>query len=508
MMSLPGDLTPIDLGLLGAGALILHAYLQSGKQPANGPLPPGPKGLPVIGNLLQMPTDKDWLTYAEWGRQYGGICSVTLLGRPLIFINSMDALEEFDKRSAIYSQRPRLPMGGELVGYDRTLVMMPYGPRFRHYRKSFAQIIGVGAIQQHHEFVDLHTRKFLARIAKNSSDIMGDVRKLAGAIILGITYGYDVKMEGRDPWVDLIEGANENFNKASQPGAYLVDLFPSLANLPEWLPGMGFIQTARRWRKDTDAMVEVPYTWTRSQIDQGTAGPSFVSKSVEVEGEMNEDERRDIKFVAASMYGGGADTTVSAEYAFYLAMVLHPEVQVKAREELDRVIGTDRLPTQADAEDLPYLRAVVTELLRWNSVAPGGVPHVAIEDGWVGGYFIPKDSMIVANLWGILHDPALYPEPTKFSPERFLGPNPQTDPRKASFGFGRRICPGQFLAEASLWSFVSMSLAVFEITNVIRDGEKVIPVHENTNGTISYPKEFECAVRPRSSKVLSLLAVE
>jgi hypothetical protein len=88
---------------------------------------------------------------------------------------------------------------------------------------------------------------------------------LTGGIILKITYGYDVQ-ENADPLVDLIEGANENFNKATVPGAFVVDFFPSLRNLPGWLPGSGFLETAARWKKDTDAMVEVPLEFTKSQM--------------------------------------------------------------------------------------------------------------------------------------------------------------------------------------------------------------------------------------------------
>ncbi|EAU87092.1 OrdA protein [Coprinopsis cinerea okayama7 len=505
MTAVLADLKPFEIGLLGLGGFILHSYLQSGKK-NEGALPPGPRGLPVVGNVLDMPKEKEWLTFAEWGKKYGGLCSIKLLGRPVIIVNSMEALEELDKKSAIYSQRPRLPMGGELVGYDNTLVLLPYGPRFRHYRKQFARYIGNGNITTQHDLVDGYTRRFLARIAKDQSNLIGEIRKLAGSVILRITYGYEVVQDGNDPLVDLIEGANENFNAATLPGAFVVDFFPSLLNLPEWLPGMGFKETARKWRKDTDAMVEVPFNMTKKQVAEGTAPPSFVSTSLEIQDTLTESERNDIPLVAASLYGGGADTTVAAEYAFYLAMVLHPEVQKKAQQEIDSVVGTDRLPTQADMANLPYTRAVISEVLRWNSVAPSGVPHVAIEEGWVGGYFIPKDAMIITNLWGILHDPEIYPDPMTFNPERFMGPNPQMDPRKAVFGWGRRICPGMYLAEASLWAVVSMSLAVFNITNVVRDGKPVIPVHDNTSGTISYPKPFECDIRPRSSKVLSLLS--
>ena len=72
--------------------------------------------------------------------------------------------------------------------------------------------------------------------------------------------------DGEDPFVNLIEHANKNFNAATVPGAFMVDFFPSLRRLPEWLPGMGFIRTARRWAKDTAAMVDVPYEFTKQQM--------------------------------------------------------------------------------------------------------------------------------------------------------------------------------------------------------------------------------------------------
>ena len=84
---------------------------------------------------------------------------------------------------------------------------------------------------------------------------------------------------------------------------------------------------------------------------------------------------------------------------FFLAMTLFPEVQRKAQEEIDRVIGTDRLPTFEDREDLPYVDAVVKEVLRWHPVAPMGVPHVSTEDDIYEGHFIPAGAIIMPNIW-------------------------------------------------------------------------------------------------------------
>jgi len=82
---------------------------------------------------------------------------------------------------------------------------------------------------------------------------------------------------------------------------------------------------------------------------------------------------------------------------------LQKEVQIKAQAEIDAIIGTDRLPSLCDLPHLPYVRAIVTEVLRWNSVAPMGVPHRAIQDGLIAGYFIPKNAIILCNLWHVKH---------------------------------------------------------------------------------------------------------
>lgn len=99
------------------------------------------------------------------------------------------------------------------------------------------------------------------------------------------------------------------------------------------------------------------------------------------------------------MYGGGADTTVSALYTFYLAMTLHPDKMKRAQEEIDAVLGKDALPCEEDCKSLPYVEAVMLESLRWHLVAPLGLPHAAQEDSEFRGYFIPKGSIMIANNW-------------------------------------------------------------------------------------------------------------
>lgn len=145
-----------------------------------------------------------------------------------------------------------------------------------------------------------------------------------------------------------------------------------------------------------------------------------------------------IKWSTVAIYGGGADTTVSATFGFFLLMMQHPEVQRAAQEELDSVVGLDRLPSFDDRPNLPYINALVKELLRFAPVVPMGLPHVGLEDHVYNGYHIPKGAILLANIWNFHHDPTLYKDPNEFRPERFLGEKPELDTHSTVFGFGRR----------------------------------------------------------------------
>ncbi|KAL0575999.1 hypothetical protein V5O48_005966, partial [Marasmius crinis-equi] len=387
------SLTFIDLVLAAVGLYCVTRLVSSSKSSL--PLPPGPKGLPLIGNLLDMPSEKEWLTFAKWGQQYGKICSVTVLGQTIVVLNSATtAVEMLDKHGSIYSDRPIIPMGGELVGWKNTLVLVPYGERFRNYRRLAHQLFGNASLMKgFHPIEELETHRFLKRLLAHPDQFSDHIRKTAGAIILRISHGYEVQ-EGKDPFVTLADEATEQFSVATAPGGFLVNLIPALAKLPEWFPGAGFHKTAKAWGKTLTDTVEKPFNLVKSQVAAGTAPVSYVSSKL-YDQKLSPEEEFEVKWSAASLYTGGADTTVSSIHAFFKAMVLFPEIQAKARAELDAVIGTDRLPTFEDRAKLPYLNAVALEALRWHSVTPTAVPHRASEESVYEGYFIPKGALIL-----------------------------------------------------------------------------------------------------------------
>jgi cytochrome P450 len=329
----------------------------------------------------------------------------------------------------------------------------------------------------------------------------------AGETILNIVYGYNIEPHGRDALIQQVGEAMEQFSAASVPGKWAVDMLPFLENLPDWVPGTGFKYTARLWKQTMADVAEVPYNFARDRIGGGRT--SFVSKSIEQarrEGSFGPEDEHAIKWSAASMYAGGADTSVSTMAAFFPAMSMFPDVQRKAQEEIDRVIGSGRLPTPSDREKLPYVNAVAEEAQRWHPIAPMGLPHASDEEDTVDGFRITKGALLVPAIWWFTRDPETYHDPEEFKLERFLPPYSEPLATNVTFGFGRRVCPGRVLADASLFLTFAQSLAAFDIQKVRdKSGSMVEPVHTFSSGIIAHPGSFEVQVLPRNKQVAGLV---
>ena len=188
-------------------------------------------------------------------------------------------------------------------------------------------------------------------------------------------------------------------------------------------------------------------------------------------------------------------------------MALYPDVQARAQEEIDRIVGKDRLPKVTDRVNLKYVDCVMREVMRLNPIAPLGewavaslcssltwcpaIPHRLRADDNFRGYDFPKDSIVYANSWKLLHDHSLYPEPFAFKPERYMDPLPdpqaekERDPLTYAFGYGRRICPGLYLAEASMFLSIAMTLAAYDIRKKKdADGNVIEPKLDYGTGSI------------------------
>ncbi|TFK48003.1 cytochrome P450 [Heliocybe sulcata] len=497
-----------------AVAVLVTVWVLSSRTRRRGlPLPPGPKGLPLIGNLLDFPATFQWLAFDKWHKQYGDIVYLNLAGQSVVVLGSPEAASAFfDKKSAVYSDRPRMVMLNELVGWGEfNIASFRYGNAWRELRRVFHQQYHSGVIPQYYPIFLRHTYRLLRNLLTEPNELDQHLLHTASAIILDTMYGIDV-VDRDDPYVTIADKAMEAVVESATPGSFLVDSFPALKHVPSWLPGAEFQRKALQWKALMQDMHNKPFEVVKNAMQRGRVAPSIAATMLQ-EVSSDQVQRREyvIKAVGATSYAAGSDTSAATTQVFALAMAMYPEVQARAQAELDAIVGPDRLADFDDRPNLPYVNAIVLELSRWLPVVPLAVPHAASSDDEVGGYFIPKGTIILGNTWSILRDPVRYPDPDQFKPERFLTKDGRLaddvqDPSVAAFGYGRRICPGRHFSDSSIYLLVACMLAMFSISPPIgEDGAPVKITAEMSAGSVLRPAHFDCIVKPRSDAAIDLI---
>jgi len=395
------------------------------------------------------------------------------------------------------------------MGFGWSLGFTPYNEWWKHSRKLFHRHFQPSAVPQFRPKKIKAAHGFLRKLIDSPERFHEHMQLMAGSTILDIAYGLDIRTSD-DPYLKRAEECLGIIDKAGNPGSFLVDIVPPLKYVPEWMPGASFKRKAREWRGVAERFYTIPFDFVKQSMQEGNAKSSFTSLALRDITEKDDRAYQEelIKGLGGTMYTAGADTTVSILLTFFLAMLMNPDAQTKAQEEIDRVIGTDRLPTFDDESKLPYVSALSKEVFRWQQVAPFAIPHRLMEDDFYNGYFLPKNSIVLGNAWAILHDDRLFPDPFTFKPERFIGPD--VDPRvhpavDYAFGFGRRVCPGRWMAHAFVWVVVASVLSAFRIEKAVRDGRVIEPTGAFTPGILSSPEKFECSVKPRSKDAEALV---
>ncbi|THU95902.1 cytochrome P450 [Dendrothele bispora CBS 962.96] len=486
-------------GLLYVVFLVYHRIIA--RRP---PLPPGPKKLPILGNMLDIPLKYPWKRLHEMSKEYGSdVIHLSAPGLSIVYLDSQKAINDLlDRRSSIYSSRPVMIMM-KLMGWTEAFPFMAYSQTWKAQRKIFQREFGKEEARRFEPQEVKAARELLGRCLDAPEDILRHIRHLAGSTILAITYGIEVLPSG-DPSIKAAERCLDAITLATMPGMFWVDAFPPLAHLPDWTPGATFKKQAKIWRQDMVAMVDEPFQRVKRQMADGSARSSVTSRYLE-NIELNEkdpEERAKSEKLIRDL--GGSMYTVSSFASFFLHMVRNPHLQRKAQAQLDSVLEKDRLPEFRDQESLPFITAIVKETLRHSPVTPFACPHRSTEDDVYRGWHIPKDSVMLPSVWALTHDPERYPDPFAYNPERFLNPddtlNPDVpEPRDFTFGFGRRRCPARYMAWSSMWITVASVLSVYDILPVLdENGKEIIPPPKYTNGIVIHPAPFKCRLIPRS----------
>ncbi|KAF9055433.1 cytochrome P450 [Hymenopellis radicata] len=488
---------------------VIAAILYSRRSRPALPLPPGPKGLPLIGNLFNRPLHHASLTYSHWGSVYGEIISYKVLGHPVVVVNSARVANElFEKRSNIYSDRPSFHMVSDLMKWSWNLAFMRYSDKWRIHRKTFHQYFQPSKVTAFHPIQMNATVTLLRHMLDSPDRFFNHVRNHAGTIILRITYGYD-SQGASDICVDLADRALRHASWAMIHGNFIVDYIPMFKAVPSWFPfASKFKATSDAAAKLSLDLLNRPFELAEDEDIEPI--PCFVSDNI---AKLQQSDGSGafmevIKNCAAVAFTGGADTTVSVTLTVILAMLKNPEFQVRAQKELDAVVGRDRLPNFEDQENLPFINAIFMEAMRWRPVLPLAISHACLSDDVYEGYFIPRGATVIGNAWSILHDENTYHSAEVFNPDRFMGPNPEPDPSTmGAFGFSRRICPGRYVAVNSAYVAIASLLWAFIISSEKDENGKDIEIDDMAyeDGLLSHPLRFKCKIVPRFPTVANVV---
>ncbi|KIM35577.1 hypothetical protein M413DRAFT_347955, partial [Hebeloma cylindrosporum] len=509
--SLRGRSLSIDQSILVLFTAFLFTKVVFPKK-SKGPLPPGPRGLPVLGNIFQIPKFQ-WFKYTEWQKEFGPIFSLNFAGNPVVVLNSHEvAADLLDRRSNTYSSRPRFIMASEILTGGIFIAFSVYGDLWRKLRKAGHEGLNIRAAEKYQPLQEVEAAAMVIGLMKEPDHWDDHLRRTAASTVLSAVYGWPPIESKDDPLVTRINDLMHRLIRAALPGAYLVEIFPVMKRLPAWIAP--WKKWGLDWYKKDSEMFQGFYDGVAKSVREGDFKPSFTSSLVERQ-EEHKLSNLEAAWLAGTMFGAGAETTAAALSVFMLAMALYPDVMRKAQREIDVAVGRGRLPTFADAPNLPYLRAMVMEVLRWRPVGPLGLPRRTTADDWYKGYFIPKGTVVIANVWAMNRDPVVYPDFEEFRPERFIAEDgslviPQNTHGQGhvTYGFGRRICLGMNVANNAL--FIDMASILWAATIELDrgpDGKPILPSRTDCvdEGLVVRPVPFKCHILPRSPDIASVL---
>ncbi|TFK64018.1 cytochrome P450 [Pluteus cervinus] len=478
---------------------------------------PGPKGVPLLGNILQIPPFQ-FLRFIEWKAQFGPIFLLKLAGQPVVVINSIEVAGDLlERRSGIYSDRPRFIVASELLTGGLVLPVVRYGDLWRKLRRAAHDGLRSQTMPGYELAQELEAAILMESLIKDSTSNSWaeEVKRSTASSMKTAVYGTPPITSINDPVVSYINAIGHRVTLAMVPGRYLVEFFPKMLLLPGWLAP--WKREALSWFKRDSEKLRSLMESVEQQVINGLQIPSFATNLYLTRGR-HQLNRIEQAWLAGTLFTAGSDTSSSTFTFFILAMRLYPEVMKKAQAEIDRVVGRERAPNFADRDKLPYIRALIKEVLRWGPVTPLGVPRQAQQDDYYNGHFIPKGSIVVVNAWGINNDPKVFPNPHEFRPERFLDPSGTADvipegtrnQGHVSFGFGRRICIGMNLAVQ--FQFINIATLLWAANvepGYDKDGDVATPSNSPSNwvdeGAVIRPVPFPCNIVPRFSGVEEVL---
>ncbi len=432
--------------------------------------PPGPRGLPVFGSLLEIRHDTH-LAIDRLAKRYGDICLLRFGSVPTVVISDADLLHDAFGKAVLADRWASEIMN--TLSKQKDLVMAPYGDHWRQMQR-FANRELLSA-RNLNTVRERHIEGVVNGLVEQMGS-MGEAGELVSPPLMTARSNSTLMFRS------IFGREDDSSSEFQQQRAALLDYVnwifstATATNLADYIPWLKFLPNSAL--KEAVRQSEIGTAIITSLVESARNRPGLdlsaptclveVMLAQQETGEISEDMTKDL---CMDLLIAGTDTSAQTVNWFLLILANRPGIQAQVHEELDRVIGHPSTssgqansPTVDDRTRLPYLFACLAESMRYRTIGPFGLPHKASEDAEVGGYLIPAGTQVLGNIYSIHHDPRYWDSPDEFIPERFL---PQEDgsmsaaltgPAYLPFGTGHRRCPGRRFAETTVWLHITRML--------------------------------------------------
>ncbi|KAF5695161.1 cytochrome family subfamily A (steroid 17alpha-monooxygenase) [Fusarium denticulatum] len=486
-----------------------------------------PLKLPIIGDIHSSPIEKPLLRWDAWAKENGAIATSKLFGIvPVVVINTAEAATELlGKRGAWYSNRPR-SVGMEMItgaapGQSRFTLMHDMDAHLKLHHRVLSPSLGGVAAPRYQPVMELEAKQLVKDLVElshhksfvvASDDVFPLLERAQASIILALHYGVRVPTLDEPLYQRVRETQAKVTSYVSKPG--LPDIFPFLANLSAAISP---------WRKTADKLFNEQKDLNMHLLNLADDSPGWnATKQARFLAAKYAKEPvpdLDLAFTLATSVQGGIETSTRTMLWLFVAAAANKEFMKRAHAVLDAAVGRDRLPCFSDRSSLCYIDAIISELMRWRPISPGGVPRRADKQDDFEGTSIVKNAMVLTNAWSISRDEAVFDQSLgdldEFIPERWLdGESMHKDIKSQGelrtslplpvFGHGRRSCLGKRVAVDGTFAQVAAMIWAFDFEPT----EDVDEMEMEVVWFMTEPKPFQFILKPRGPWVSRVIEEE
>ncbi|KAM9223939.1 cytochrome P450 1A5-like [Leptosomus discolor] len=490
LMGSQGVVLATEVLLAAAVFCLIFLLIQSLQQhvPKGLKSPPGPRGFPILGNVLELRKDTH-LALTRLSQKYGDVMEVRIGTRPVVVLSGLDTIKQaLVKQGEDFMGRPDLHSFRHVADGQSLAFSTDSGEVWKARRKLAQNALKTFSsapsptssstclLEEHvSKEADYVVTKFLQLMEEEKSFdpyryLVVSVANVICAMCFGKRYDHN------DQELLNIVNVSEQFGDVAASGNP-ADFIPVLQYLPSRAMSL-FKDFNKRFMDFLQKIVKEHYaTYDKNNIRDITDSliEQCVKKNVGANTAMQIPKEKVVNLVN-DLFGAGFDTVTTALSWSLMYLVTYPNIQKRIQEELDQIIGQERRPRLSDRGTLPYTEAFILEMFRHSSFLPFTIPHSTTRDTVLNGYYIPKDRCVFVNQWQVNHDEKLWKDPLTFNPERFLN-DEGTEVNKVDgekvlvFGLGKRKCIGEPIARWQVFLFLSTLLQQLEFS--VCDGKKV-----------------------------------